>query len=171
MTGLVWLAVGAYAAYPALPYSPVHLPFAADINSLVWAPQGWSFFTRDPREEKHSIYIRTLIGWAPILLAPHARLSNAFGLRRASRAQGVEMALLTQGSDASEWRACESSLLVCLATLPPGKHVYNTSPDPTMCGSVAVVVQKPLPWAWARSPRVPTMPSRILPLEVSCLPR
>jgi antimicrobial peptide system SdpA family protein len=167
---IVWMAVIAYAIFPVLPYSPVRLPFAHEAMTVLWAPQGWSFFTRDPREEKQTLYVRNGSTWESASLAPHARLSNFGGLRRKSRAQGVEMALLINGVPATEWQHCSASLQECLAQLPAGRAVRNTSPAPTLCGTVAVVLQKPVPWAWARSARPVTMPFRMLPLEVSCSP-
>jgi antimicrobial peptide system SdpA family protein len=166
--GALWIAAVAYAIYPALPYSPVRLPFAEQALTFLWAPQGWAFFTRDPREEKQTVYAKATAGWESVLLAPHGRLTNVFGLRRTSRAQGVEMALLIDGIPAEAWQPCTLPVGECLAQLPTGRPVVNRSPDPTMCGSVAVVLQKPLPWAWARSPRPTTMPARILALEVVC---
>jgi antimicrobial peptide system SdpA family protein len=142
---------------------------AEQVKTALWAPQGWSFFTKDPREEKQTVYVRRGSAWELVLLAPHDRPANILGLRRKSRAQGVEMALLLSGNaPAEDWHACTAPLQECLAQLPPGRAVRNTSPAPTMCGSVAIVLQKPIPWAWATSPRPVTMPSRILSLEVSC---
>jgi antimicrobial peptide system SdpA family protein len=166
--GIAWLVAIAYAIYPALPYSPARLPLAESAHTALWAPQGWSFFTRDPREEKQTVYVRHGSEWESALLAPHDRPANLAGLRRKSRAQGVEMALLVNGFSNNDWQPCTESLEQCLAQLSSGHEVKNISPAPTMCGTVAVVLQKPVPWAWARSSRPVTMPFRILPLEVSC---
>jgi antimicrobial peptide system SdpA family protein len=166
---LFWMTVVAYAVHPALPYNPVHLPFADQLRSLVLAPQGWAFFTRDPREEKQLIYGRGPDGaWWSMMLAPHARMSNALGLDRRSRAQGVEMALLISVAPQDGWRDCEGTVEACLRRLPPGAAARNPSPHPTLCGSLAIVLQKPVPWAWVDSRRPVSMPSRMLPLEVAC---
>jgi antimicrobial peptide system SdpA family protein len=166
--GLAWMVAIGYALYPALPYSPIRLPFAREAMSILWAPQGWAFFTRDPREEKVTYYVRTDFVWQSAMLAPHGRLSNVGGLRRKSRSQGVEMALLIHEIPEADWQNCTASLQECLGKLPKGRAVHNISPAPTLCGTVAIVLQKPVPWAWARSSRPVTMPFRILPLEVSC---
>ena len=166
--GLAWAVAIGYATYPALPHSPIHLPFAEQAQTLLWAPEGWAFFTRDPREEKQTVYIKRDSEWRSALLAPHGRLFNIVGLRRKSRSQGVELALLMNGLPANLWQPCTASLQQCLAQLPRGQAVHNISPAPTMCGTIAVVLQKPVPWAWAGSSRPVTMPCRILALEVSC---
>jgi antimicrobial peptide system SdpA family protein len=164
----LWLAVIAYAVFPALPYSAVRLPPVAAARAMALVPQGWAFFTRDPREEKQTVFRRGPDGWRSVLLAPHGRASNAFGFRRASRAQGVELALLVVPQPDSAYVDCTGPVDACLARLPAGVPVRSISPQPTMCGTLAVVHQKPLPWAWLPSRDRVTMPSRILPLEVAC---
>jgi antimicrobial peptide system SdpA family protein len=163
-----WLAVIVYAVHPALPYSAVRLPSGPAQRAAALVPQGWAFFTRDPREEKQTVYVRGPGGWRPVLLAPHGSARNAFGFRRTSRAQGVEMALLAVPQPDSAYVDCSGPVAACLATLPRGAAVRSVSPAPTMCGTVAVVNQEPLPWAWLPSRGRVTMPSRILPLEVAC---
>lgn len=166
--GLAWLVVIGYALHPTLPYSPVRLPGARMAHSFLWAPQGWSFFTRDPREEDRTVYVRRDSVWESAMLAPHDRLSNLGGLRRKSRAQMVELALLLEGIPADAWQPCAASLQECLGRIPQGRAVRNTAPAPSMCGTIAVMLQRPVPWAWARSSKPVTMPYRMLSLEVSC---
>lgn len=166
--GLAWIVAIGYAIYPALPYSPVRLPFARMAHTFVWAPQGWSFFTRDPREAKRTVYVRHDSTWESALLAPQGRLSNLGGLRRKSRAQGLEMALMINSHPADAWYDCAESLQECLAQLPRGRAARNTSPARTLCGTVVIVLQRPIPWAWVRASKPVTMPFRMLPLEISC---
>ena len=165
---VVWAVLIVYVVYPVLPYSSLRLPGARALNTLVWAPQGWAFFTRNPREEKQFVYGRGPGGWRPVLLAPHARLRNTLGLDRKSRAQGVEMALLVAGPPADAWVPCEGPVPACLERLPRGVPVRSGVPNPTMCGAVAVVLREPVPWAWLKADEPIEMPSSILPLEVAC---
>lgn len=165
---LAWAVVVAYCVYPALPYNSIHLPGARAAGTLVLAPQGWAFFTRDAREEKQFVYGSSGDGWRPLLLVPHARFRNVLGLNRKSRAQGAELALLLHGAEMDAWQRCEGAALTCLRTLPQGITVQNHSPNPTLCGIVAVISRPPVPWAWLRSSKPVEMPSRILPLQVVC---
>lgn len=165
---LFWITFAVYCVYPALPYSSVRLPGANAVNRLVLAPQGWAFFTRSPREARQLAYGRGREGWKNATKGPHAQLRNALGLDRGSRAQGVEIALLMSAAGAGEWQGCEGAVLGCLDTVPRGPAVRNGSPNPSLCGTVAIVNRPPVPWAWVRSPEPVEMPSRILPLEVSC---
>ena len=165
---LFWIVFAVYCVHPALPYSSVRLPGTQAVNRLVLAPQGWGFFTRSPREDRQLVYGRGRDGWKSAAKGPHAQLRNELGLDRSSRAQGVEIAMLMGAGAARAWRACEGKVTACLDTLPRGAAVRNPSPNPSLCGTVAIVNRPPVPWAWVRSPVPVEMPSRILPLEVSC---
>jgi antimicrobial peptide system SdpA family protein len=169
LVALFWAAAVAYAIHPALPYNAVRLPFAAEMRRVVLAPQGWAFFTRDPREEKQTLFARGADrAWRSALLAPHARLANTLGLNRRSRSQGVEAAMLMEHAPDEAYVECREAPSACLLRLPAGVKVRNASSHPTLCGAVAVVLQPPVPWAWLGTRRPVVMPSRILPLEVSC---
>ena len=166
---LGWATAIAYAVHPALPYNPVRLPYANALNTLILAPQGWSFFTRNPREAKQYLFQRGARGWESVLLAPHGRLRNAIGLNRASRAQGVEMALVMDAAKKGSWVVCEDRPIAdCLTRLPAGIPIANVSPNPTLCGTIAIAEQRPIPWAWAKSDRPIYMPARIMPVEATC---
>jgi antimicrobial peptide system SdpA family protein len=166
--GLAWVVAIGYSIHPALPYSPVRLPYASQAHTFLWAPQGWSFFTRDPREEKRTVYVRRGSSWESALLAPHQRPANLGGLRRKSRAQLLEVGRLINNLPEDAWQSCDVSLQECLARLPQGRAVRNTTPEPTLCGTTAIVLQRLVPWAWAGSSRPVTMPMRVVALEVSC---
>ena len=166
---LGWATAIAYVVHPALPYNPVRLPYSDALNTLVLAPQGWSFFTRNPREPKQFLYRRDARGWESVLLAPHSRLRNAIGLNRASRAQGVEMALVMDAAKKGSWVGCEERPIAdCLSGLPSGISITNVSPSATLCGTIAIVEQRPIPWAWAKSDRPIYMPAHIMAVEATC---
>jgi antimicrobial peptide system SdpA family protein len=165
---LAWVVLIAYCIQPVLPYNSVRLPGGRSLNALLLAPQGWGFFTRSPREERQFVFGRGPDGWRPLLRVPHARLANTLGLNRKSRAQGVEMGLLLQEAPTNGWQACEDAVAACLNRLPRGQAARNVSPNPTLCGTVAVVLQEPVPWAWLPSSPPVQMPSRMIALEAEC---
>jgi antimicrobial peptide system SdpA family protein len=166
--GLACMVAVLYVVHPALSHNPVHLPFESALRPAVLAPEGWAFFTRDPREARMFVFARDGGGWRSALLAPHGQPHNLMGWNRKSRAQGVEAALLVDGTSREAWRPCEGRLDACLDALGPGMATRNRSPRPTLCGTVAVVYRPPVPWAWLPQRDRVQMPSRILPLEVSC---
>src|SRR5690606_6732348 len=61
---LGWSTVTVYALHGALPYNPVKLPFQDRFNIRLFLPEGWAFFTRDPREDRMLPYLRGAeAGW------------------------------------------------------------------------------------------------------------
>jgi antimicrobial peptide system SdpA family protein len=164
-----WGGLFLYVVHSAMPYNPVALPFEQYFATRTWAPEGWGFFTRDPREERVSFFVRDARGnWTSASLAPHARARNVFGLNRKSRAQGIEAGMLLTTIPESDWTTCRQSAEACLAAAPVVATMTNTSPQPTLCGEVGLLLRKPLPWAWTRSKSRLTMPARIARIHTSC---
>ena len=169
--GFVWSVVGLYALAVALPASPVDLPLAEDraltIRALV--PQGWAFFTRSPREPRVIPYAPAADGsWRSVHARRHAEPAQVFGLNRSSRAQGVEMGLLLDAVAEDDWVACDDTPQTCLASAAITVQTENVSPEPTLCGTIVLVRQEPLPWAWSGSSSPDSMPAEIAGLEISC---
>lgn len=163
-----WIALFAYGATLALPFNPVRLPGVAQLQTRIWFPQGWGFFTRDPREEDIIVHVRDAAGtWQPAGLGPNSRPRYLLGLDRAARAQGVELGLLMAELPTKAWQPCaREDAGTCLEALPVAATVTNPTPRPSLCGAVGVVLRPPVPWAWARSRR--WMPARAARLEVQC---
>ncbi|MFP2904935.1 SdpA family antimicrobial peptide system protein [Pyxidicoccus sp. 3LFB2] len=168
---LGWSTVTVYALHAALPYNPIQLPFEDRINMRLVLPEGWAFFTRDPREDRMLPYVRATDGqWAWASQTPNFQPKNAFGIDRAARAQGVEMGLLMEQAREYARQACEEDPRRCLERASPGKPLRNRSPNPTLCGQVGFVFQRAVPWAWSRTSQGKPiiMPSKVLRLEVEC---
>jgi antimicrobial peptide system SdpA family protein len=165
-----WLIVVTYVAHSALPPNPIALPFESRVGVRFWARQGWALFTKDPKQEDMSYFVRTRDGgWVSASLGPHSSPSNAFGLNRASRAQSAEADLLFIRLAQGAWHPCQEDPASCLESAPVSASLKNPSPAPTLCGPVGIVLQVPVPWATWRESRSPvTMPSRVTRLEVEC---
>ncbi len=67
------------------------------------------------------------------------------------------------------WIACEDAEELCVVRIVRENRflaVKNPAPAPTLCGSILLKLQAPVPWAWSKAP--PRMPSKLLPLNVKC---
>ncbi|MDQ3953248.1 MAG: SdpA family antimicrobial peptide system protein [Actinomycetota bacterium] len=166
----LWLFLGFYAVDAALPANVVHLPFEAELNARTLVPQGWGFFTRTPREPDLQPFVLDEASdeWVDVSRAPHSEARNFFGLRRASKAQRIELALVRTGVPKEAWTECRGRPFDCLDGAETVGPVTNGSVDPTICGTVGLVSQEPVPWAWARSGRDIVMPSRVARVDVTC---
>jgi antimicrobial peptide system SdpA family protein len=164
-----WSILIMYIVHSALPFNPIHLPLEGALRVRYFAPEGWAFFTRDPREERFKAFVRTRDGvWSDALTSPHSRAANLFGLNRRSTAQGIEIGLLLTEIPEKAWQGCRGEISDCLPALAVSNSIQNVSPQPTLCGDVGISAQKPVPWAWSRSRTKIIMPSRLLRLKVLC---
>jgi antimicrobial peptide system SdpA family protein len=168
---LGWAAVFAYSVHAALPVNAVRLPLEERLYPQAWMPQGWKFFTRNPREEDLGAFTRAEDGrWVSALRGSNASARNLFGLSRATRAQGIELGLITTavGQIKDAWQPCRDRLEVCVEQSRLVGEVRNITPNPTLCGEVGLTLQEPVPWAWSRSKRKVTMPSKAVRVNVIC---
>ena len=157
----------ATTVHGSMPYNALTVPGERELQTMAWAPESWRFFTRDPQEENVLPFVLEIGGFQP---ATPRRISSSyvFGIDRAGRTHSMEVAMLVEGFPKSSFHACDDAPAECLARTTRIIRTRNRTPSPTLCGAVGVVLQKPVPWAWARSGKTITMPSRVVRLEVSC---
>ncbi|MFD4245815.1 SdpA family antimicrobial peptide system protein [Streptomyces sp. NPDC058525] len=168
---VVWSVIVLYAVQEQVPKNVITLPGQTKVKHTVVnvAPQGWAFFTKSPRDPEVTPYEQTSSGWRGISLTPHASPHNAFGLNRESRAQGVEIAMLLSAAQKSDWRDCTDSREACLSNAgPAARTVDNGSPDPTLCGTVGLLQERPTPYAWRDLVPESHSTERVMVLEVTC---
>lgn len=170
LLAMFWVAVAFYALHMMLPYNAVALPAEDDVKARIWAPQGWKFFTRNPREDWLIPFVREAGGkWRLASVGPNGTASAFFGLSRVPRAQGIEMGLLLYKLPSEVWGACERDPRVCLEKSPIKMTLHNRLPDATLCGIIGMVRQRQIPWAWdSRGVAPKNMPSRVAKFEVKC---
>lgn len=114
-------------------------------------PQGWAFFTKDPQEEKLTIYKLENDNYE-LLIKGNPDKSNLFGLSRKGRRVAYEFSLLLSQFKKESWTPRKG------ADIPqPGElskeflfnedaRVVNVSP-----GTYLAILEKPIPWAWKKS--------------------
>lgn len=113
---------------------------------LAIAPQRWEFFTKSPQAAQILAY-RVGTGESALSL-PQSRSSNAFGLSRAQRAQGPELAALHQ--QVEKWSTCrdKSDSTACLARtkVREPELLRNDAAFRTLCGELVLTQEKPTPF-------------------------
>lgn len=164
-----WIVAILYVATASLPYNPIRPPFANVINWKMLVPEGWGFFTRNPREPNIYLLKKENNTWVSCFRTNPDPI-NLFGIKRFSRSQGVEYGLLLQQTSAEDWTKCEE---VTLDDCVKKKNkrivtVLNSSTHSSLCGQILFVQQAPLPWAWSRSNNKINMPLQYLILNVKC---
>ena len=169
---VAWVIVCLYVAQSFLPHNVISLPGQGDTKKVatVLAPQGWAFFTKSAKDPQYAPYRMTDGHWRSAALTPHSRPSNLFGLDRASRSQGIEVALLLHQQNV-RWTSCQeiTSVTGCLHhAASRAMAMTNPSPAPTLCGRSAVVEMRPVPWAWRHLSSERHTPERVAVWDVKC---
>lgn len=164
-----WLLLFTYSIHSAMPLNPINLPLSGAISANVFMPQGWKFFTRNPREDDIKIFRKNNEGnWVSATFGANSSPVNLFGIKRTARSQGIEIGLLMASIKKDEWVECKGRTDVCMEQAATNKTIVNESPLPTICGEVAFVMQPPVPWAWSRAKREVVMPSKLIKVGVVC---
>jgi antimicrobial peptide system SdpA family protein len=171
LVATVWLAIIVVVAHRSLPHNPVRLPVGTVVLQFIGAtaPQGWAFFTRNPREPTTLMYRRAPDGqWKKASIGPTSRPAYLFGLDRSARAQALEMGWIFQNMTFEEWVPCDEIPEQCLQRFQIQHSITNEIPSPTLCGAIGFARVPPVPWAWRRSLETITMPSKVVAVQMSC---
>jgi len=118
---------------------------AANVTREV-LPEGWSFFTKSPRDAFVVAYDED---GDEAGSAPNAQLKWAFGLNRTSRLGGIDIDRVMQKLDREAWHRCEvgMDLAACRSDLDT-QTVRITDEPHSLCGEVTLARMRPTPWAF-----------------------
>jgi len=168
----LWVLVALYVAQSFLPHNVISLPGQDNVRPVatVVAPQGWAFFTKSAKDPQYAPYRLDEGQWQSVSLTPHSRPANFFGFDRASRSQGIEIALLLH-QEGIKWTTCDPSatVTVCLKrAAQKATTTTNPSPSPTLCGRAAVAEMEPVPWAWRHLSSERHTPKRVAVFDARC---
>jgi len=168
---LAWVLVGTFTYSTAIPIGETALSWPVPA-SLKAAPrtlltQGWSFFTKSPRDPDFYLFTKGPGGWINASKGPSSRPDSLFGLIRIARVQGLELGLLTSLIEGGSWVECETIVTECLNEVTP-IAINNPSHAPLLCGEIGVAFRQPLPWAWVRLMPREQMPSQVALLDIGC---
>ena len=157
--------VGVYAAHLPMAANALELP-GEDKSAMVKIfPQGWKFFTRDPRMSEPVPLRKVGDQWVPY--GTRNDLARFLGASRESRTLWPELNWALSSITDADWQACDGPIEPCLARAPVREERARVD-HPQLCGTVGVVMRKPVPWAWAKRTPAVNMPSKVLRLEITC---
>jgi antimicrobial peptide system SdpA family protein len=162
-----WVVAAAYSAHAALRFNPLHLPAENPEATLLVAPQGWAFFTRNAQTEWTHAWVHGESGWHPTGTADD-RTRYAYGADRTFRARSAELERLLVRVPAAAWSPCRRDPSACLDEHDAPVRLVSDEHHPTLCGDVGIVRREPVPFAWARAKEPVTMPSKIARVRIEC---
>lgn len=132
--------------------------FLSRYNSEVFFPQGWGFFTRSPRQEKHLVYQVLPDGQLSPVQRKNGAFKNWFGLSRASRRINMETAQLVEVTKAdSDWVKVTDHEATLAGVRFAAAQVDTIRCDPAkyhlLASGVYLLKRYQIPaWSWARYP-------------------
>jgi antimicrobial peptide system SdpA family protein len=163
-----WSTIIIYAVHPVLPFNAIVLPGESKIEMPLLVPEGWGFFSRNPQDELEHFYAQVGGGrWQRLLDDSYASPRFWLGLSRSGRAATQQARWLIQRLPASSWTECSVAPTDCLESAPM-QVIESVHPQAALCGVVGIVLQKPVPWAWAKQATRVHMPSRVARLWIRC---
>lgn len=109
-------------------------------------PEGWSFFTKSPRDAFVVAYDEN---GDEAGTAPNVQPTWAFGLNRTSRLGGIDIDRVMQKLDHAAWQRCELGVDLAACTAKLKTQTVRTSDQAhSLCGDVTLAKVQPTPWAF-----------------------
>lgn len=161
---IIWLSFFFISINSILPQNPITPPEKLTLTTMTIFPQGWGFFSKDPRYEH--FYMIDMQSGELDLSWPNMSLKNWGGLTRFGRSQGIELGRLYSQVEDQSMIECNETPLECLEEQEDVINIINDSPSPTITGDIGIVIQESVPWIWAKKVNKENMPSRIVRLNV-----
>lgn len=168
--GLVWMGVFIITVFfTSIQFNPIQNKL--DSKRIVYSivPQGWAFFTRNPREAQVLLY-EIKDNKPQKINHLHSSGCNLMGLNRRSSVYISEIQLVrAELSDSlfsdTEWNYQNSSL----GYIPEKQYIVrNKVSNPLLCGEYLLVLQQPIPWAWSSKIKTMKMPAKIIRIKLIC---
>lgn len=156
----------AIAVSVSLPYNPASFSVVSGFQSKnvrLLLPEGFSFFTRNPREPLTFVFRVNPDGTLTNVTRTNSSIEDWFGVKRNNRAFFAQLGnVLTQANINPD------SFPLTDACGPDEIAIRNVQPYPLLCGKYLIKIQERAPWAWAASFPQQDMPSREIALNIAC---
>lgn len=116
-------------------------------------PESWGFFTKPPNSPEYAVYSVKNDLVKSELAFPHSKPSNWYGFLRKHRAQGPEVALLTNQTGKEQWIDCRSVDEDCVleASRTNPVVVKNDFSVKSLCGQLIIAETVPVEWSYRDS--------------------
>jgi len=150
--------------------NPIKLNVNLENKIFTFVPQGWAFFTRNPREAQIVLYKRNEFNKFEEIDQRHACIGNLFGLNRSASKIMSELQLIKNKTNDSLYKNTQWNYQNNIYTDVSIKavSVKNQMKNPILCGEYIVIFQKAVPWAWCKSLYKIKMPAKIMKLNITC---
>jgi len=166
LCGVFWVSLAGIGLLGALPEDAFGVSNYSRNVVRTLLPEGWAFFTRNPRERVDHLYEVRANG--ELVAGNPADERSLLGFDRKPRLRSAELAGLVSKVPESAWISCRASLNECLRQESPELQISITMNVPAFCGRAVIQSRTPVPWAWRKSYDSIHMPSRFVRVNVDC---
>lgn len=160
----LWLFITILVAH--LPYSPVSVSKKTTKYLQAFVPQGWAFFTRDPKEQQVYMY-QVKNSSVENINYRSGDPGFLFGATKTSRMQMFELSILFKEIPDSIWVTSRGNFenTALLKKINPF-NVVNKSLLRSVTGLVVIEKIDPIPWAWIKRVKKVKMPGKFVYLNI-----
>lgn len=127
-------------------------------------PQGWGFFSKDPREE--TLYVEELEHSSEIQW-PNNNIKNFFGISRYGRSQGTDIGLIQKKIPNNKWKNCKEGIDFCKDKINT-VTIHNNVLKPNVCGNYIFYKSEPVPWSWNKYMKQTEYTSKAIKVNIKC---
>lgn len=133
--------------------NPLFLGYSSTSKVYVLIPQGWSFFTRNPREDVLKIYRVEKDTLLYINSTVSLSLKDLFGIKRHKKRITAELSEVMFNVKRTQWHEFRKIAIGDAAKeIATSDTIANNFKEPLLKKGVYVIYTcKRLPWAWAKS--------------------
>lgn len=145
------------------------IPISRSLNKIAFAisPQGWGFFTRNPREPLIDLYLINNHQLEKISI-PNASLKYAWGFNRGMRASSSQIAYFVDQIPEDKWILDPRHKADSIIQTSDPFTVLNDFSCPVHCGKFLLAKTERIPWAWSKHEENLKIPRSVVIIDVTC---
>lgn len=161
----IWLIIFFSLISATSGYTSLKIKSEINKNLLTLTPQGWGFFTRNPREENIILY--KLDNGENIKQVTNKNFtpSNYFGLSRRQRYEAIQISMLLSDIKEEKFLRCDQANFqdcnLCKVKINRDGLIHTGY----FTGTYFIKKEKTIPWAWSKSKENLINPYKIIELE------
>ncbi|MDC9722978.1 MAG: SdpA family antimicrobial peptide system protein [Urechidicola sp.] len=142
---------------------PNNKSFKSKTTIFSFIPQGWGFFTRDPREDIINVYERRNDKIIKVTKT-NSSVESYFGISRKNRLKNIELGIITSQIKNEHWAVGAKSNF-SLTDIATDTITHNFKPQ-NFFGEYYLVKQERIPWAWSKNYKNLVMPYKYVKIYV-----
>ncbi len=155
--------------FSSIQFNPIQSKYNKKKLVVSLTPQGWAFFTRNPREAQTLIY-EVKDDKLVLLKHKHSSIYNWIGLDRRASVLVSEMSIIRSKVPDSMFMTTKWNYQTNKTGDFPSESIAikNEIHNPTLCGDYVLVFQQPIAWAYSKSMDNIDMPAKSVRIKIEC---